>query len=66
MICEQCAWWTMKRWYSTTTKGTGSVTVCEDVGMCIHPDKPRGQRDGWIPQCENFERVERCRRLRDP
>lgn len=49
----------MKRRYYPVRKGAGSVTVCEDVGMCIHPDSPRGQRDGWHPQCrDDFLRVE--------
>lgn len=58
MLCEQCAWWTMKRRYFKVMKETGAVTVCKDVPTCIHPDNPRGERDGWIPQCEDFERVE--------
>lgn len=58
MICEQCAWWTMKRRYFPIRKGAGSVTVSEDVGTCIHPDEPRGQRDGWRPQCCDFLKVE--------
>ena len=48
----------MKRRYFPIAKGTGSVTVCEDVGTCIHPDEPRGQRDGWRPQCPDFLKVE--------
>ena len=58
MICEQCAWWTMKRRYFPIAKGTGSVTVCKDVGTCIHPDNPRGERDGWCGQCPDFLKVE--------
>jgi len=48
----------MKRRYFTVMKETGTSTVCKDVPTCIHPDNPRGERDGWRPQCEDFERVE--------
>lgn len=58
MKCEDCAWWTMKRRYFPVKKGAGSVTVIKDVPTCIHPDYPRGERDGWAPACEDFERVE--------
>lgn len=48
----------MKRRYFPIAKGAGSVTAFEDVPTCIHPDYPRGERDGWLPACEDSERVE--------